>query len=71
MDGSLSDIATDRRELGFLAFLRLTGTLYFKKHLASFMSVLNVERPDQLYNLTDPSLTPSERHKAFIKRFIQ
>lgn len=42
MDGSLCD-TTDQRDLGFLAFLRLVGTLYFKKHLVSFMSVSKVE----------------------------
>ena len=63
---SLSDFIKDKREQGFLSFLRLVGTLYFKRHLSSFSSISHVETPDQLYHSTDASMTPFERHKGFI-----
>ena len=37
--GLLSDISEDKRERGFLAFLRLIGTLYFKKHISAMASL--------------------------------
>ena len=49
-DGLLSDIGEDVKERGFLSFLRLIGTLYFKKHNSAMASLKNVETPQQLYN---------------------
>ena len=34
--GSLASTCDTNRELGFLSFVRLIGTVYFKKHLSSF-----------------------------------
>ena len=55
-----------RESKALLSFLRLVGTLYFKRHLSSFSSNSHVETPDQLYHSTDASMTPFERHKDFI-----
>ncbi len=48
MEGSLSDIYDT--ENGYLAFLRLIGTLYFKKHYSAMVSLKEVETPSQLLN---------------------
>jgi hypothetical protein len=64
---SLSEITEGSRELGFLAFLRLIGTVYFKKHLASFISIHNVNTPVQLFNSIEPSLSLQDRHKKFLQ----
>ena len=58
----------DNRNLGFLSFLRLVGTIYFKRHLASFACINQVETPDQLYHSIDDSLPPFEKHKEFIEK---
>lgn len=55
MPGSMEQVSMNNRASGFLSFLRLIGTAYFKKHLASFISVHNFETPHQLYNSTDPT----------------
>ncbi len=45
------------KERGFLSFLRLIGTLYFKKHISAMASLKNVETPQQLYNsITEASI---------------
>ncbi len=49
-DGSLSNISIENRDKGFLAFLRLVGTIYFKKHISAMSSIKNVETPQQLFN---------------------
>lgn len=46
----------------------LVGVLYFKRHLASFACINQVETPEQLYNSIDYLLPPLERHKAFIEK---
>lgn len=68
IEGSLADFKNETRDKGFLSFLRLVGTLYFKKHLASFTSIYRIETPDQLYYSTDGTSTVMERHKAFIEK---
>ncbi len=50
IDGLLSDISQGRIEKGFLSFLRLIGTLYFKKHYAAIVSLRGIETPVQLFN---------------------
>ena len=35
---------------GFLSFVRLIGTLYFKKHLSAFVALKCVQTPVQLFN---------------------
>lgn len=63
MQSSLANFNLQMREFGFLAFLRLVGTAYFKKHLASVISHYNLETPTQLYNSISTSLSPYNRHK--------
>ena len=65
MPGSMEEVSTNNRASGFLSFLRLIGTVYFKKHLASFISIHNIETPQQLYNSID-SITPEDKHKSFM-----
>ena len=36
LPGTLADTSLDRIQCGFLAFVRLIGTVYFKKHFAAF-----------------------------------
>ena len=50
IDGLLSDVSQGRIEMGFLAFLRLIGTLYFKKHFAAIVSLKGIETSIQLFN---------------------
>ena len=53
--GLLSDTTEDKKEMGFLAFLRLIGTLYFKKHYSAIVSLKGVETPQQLLNAQESS----------------
>lgn len=39
MPGCLSEVNQEKASSSYLAFLRLIGTAYFKKHLASFISI--------------------------------
>ena len=65
MPGNLSE--TKHMQTGFLAFIRLIGTLYFKKHLSAFVSELGFETPNQLYNsIITP--TVNEKHEEWLKR---
>ena len=50
MLGSLSDISEQQKSVGFFAFIRLVGTLYFKKHYAAVVSLKGLETPQQLFN---------------------
>ncbi len=50
MPGSLSDSGEKNKENGFLAFLRLIGTLYFKKHYSAIVSLKGSKTPHQLFN---------------------
>ena len=43
--GTLADTCHDQMEEGFLSFVRLIGTVYFKKHLAEF----TLDTPRALY----------------------
>ena len=43
--GTLADTAPGRLDNGFLSFVRLISTVYFKKHLAEF----TVNTPRALY----------------------
>ena len=52
-DGYLSDNSRKREDReGLHAFIRLIGTLYFKKHLSAFVVLRNVQTPIQLFNST-------------------
>ena len=50
-EGSLSDNdGKSEIKKGFLSFVRLIGTLYFKKHLSAFVALKCVQTPVQLFN---------------------
>ena len=68
MPGLLYDTETHNCLYGFFVFysIRLVGTVYFKKHLASFNSLYGPETPVHSYNATFPSLSPIDRHKVWI-----
>jgi len=67
LPGLLSDMAENCKEVGFLAFLRLIGTLYFKKHYSSIVSLKGVQTPQQLLHAQETSLnsTPQEVHSLW------
>ena len=65
MTGSLSNTSNETINLGYLSFVRLIGTVYFKKNLASVTSKLGIETPVQLFNSIDPSISIEERHKIW------
>ena len=67
MEGSLSETSHHKRDSGFLAFTRLIGTLYFKKHLSSFVSVYSFENPNQLFNSISTTIT-TEKHKLWLDK---
>ena len=64
--GCLHDTANPSN--GFLSFVRLVGTCYFKKHIAAFISLFSCETPVQLFNSLDPSLLPRERHETWLQK---
>lgn len=58
---------------GFLSFIKLIGTAYFKKNLATLVSKLGFETPTQLFNSMKPGMGDEEQHKEWylsIKRAI-
>ena len=72
--GSLSHTLAGNLSSGFLSLVRLTGTVYFKSNLASLVSKLGFETPNQLYNSMDPNLNEEEKHREWylsIKRVIR
>ena len=52
MPGCLSQTCPEVNELehGFLAFIRLIGTVYFKQHVSTFSSRHACKTPEQLFN---------------------
>ena len=71
MDGLLSDTSEERIEMGFLAFLRLIGTLYFKKHYAAMVSLKGTETPLQLFHAHPPSTDLKEQHLLWYNNIRQ
>ena len=62
--GTLADTGHDQIEEGFLSFVRLIGTVYFKKHLAEF----TLDTPRALYmSLAQDGIGPVQQHKRFIE----
>ena len=49
-DGSKGRLYDDDLKQGYLAFLRLIGTIYFKNHYSAFVSLKGVETPQHLMN---------------------
>ena len=62
MCGSLSDVSDNTRDKGFLAFIRLIGTLYFNKHYSAMVSLKGVEIPQQRFN-SKPCTSINEQHR--------
>ena len=63
MPGCLSETQTYNLNSGFQAFLRLVGTLYFKKNLPAFVSEYGFATPNQLFNSLD-----TQKHKMWIEK---
>ena len=53
---------------GFLAFIRLIGTAYFKKNLATVVSRIGLETPTQLYNSITLGSSSEEKCKEWYLR---
>ena len=66
--GSLHQTDATNREQGFLSFIRLVGTCYFKKHIAAFIANYEYSTPIQLYNSIDKSLPTEERHQGWLQK---
>lgn len=72
--GCLSQTEPSNMNSGFFALVRLVGTVYFKRNLATVVSKLGFETPDQLFNSINQSLSDEEKHKEWyisIKRVIR
>ena len=68
MPGFLHNTSLNNRENGFLSFIRLIGTCYFKKHLSAFVALKGHKTPTHLYNSLDPSLQMTEKHKQWLQQ---
>ena len=62
LEGLLSQTGQSDQTKGFLAFLRLVGTAYFKKHLSAFITIHSAETPNHLFYSTQPTLSQEKRH---------
>ena len=51
-------------KIGFLSFVRLIGTLYFKKHLSAFVALKCVQTPVQFF-YSIAGQTIEERHELW------
>ena len=61
--GTLADTDPSVMEEGFLSFIRLIGTVYFKKHLSVFIQ----DTPRALYNSLTSNMTPIQQHAKFLE----
>ena len=62
--GTLADTGHDQMEEGFLSFVELSRTVYFKNHLAEF----TLDTPRALYmSLAQDGIDPVQQHKKFIE----
>ena len=60
--GTLADTLPRAKEEGFLSFVRLVGSMYFKKHLSVFLATT-----PRFTSLEESGLSASEHHKKFIQ----
>ena len=67
MPGLLYHTNSSTKANGFLSFVRLVGTCYFKKHLAAFIALKGHETPFHLYNSLDASLPNREKHELWLQ----
>jgi len=65
--GTLNKIFPLNQDEGFLAFIWLIGTSYFKKHVNAFTYLNGHETPRHLYNSLDQSLEPKLRHERWLQ----
>ena len=68
MPGFLHNTSSNNKENGFLSFIRLIGTCYFKKHLSAFVALKGHKTPTHLYNSLDPSLQIKEKHMQWLQQ---
>ena len=69
MPGCLSETSTTNNKSGFLSFVRLIGTLYFKKYFSAFVSVYGFDTPNQLFNsFGDSSLPLDQKHQQWLEK---
>jgi len=68
MPGCLHDTSPHNKQQGFLAFTRLVGSLYFKKHCKTFEAAKGYKTPIHLYNSIDASLQAEERHQLWLNQ---
>ena len=69
MPGCLSETSTTNNKSGFLSFVRLIGTLYFKKYLSAFVSVCGFDTPNQLFNsFGDYTSSIDEKHQHWLEK---
>ena len=64
--GFLSNTSPSNKHYGFLSFVRLVETCYFKKHVTAFIALKGHNTPNHLYNSLDPSLPIEYRHKQWL-----
>ena len=62
MPGCLHDTSPHNKQQGFLTFIRLVGSLYFKIHCKTFEAAKGYKTPIHLYNSIVVSLQAEERH---------
>ena len=66
--GTLADISIEDNETGYLSFLRLIGSVFFKKHASGF----NTTSPQSHFlTFLDPNLTTMEQHCAWLENVRQ
>ena len=62
-DGCLCQTDQSTIKSGFNSCIRLLGTAYFKKNLATMVSKLGFETPEQLYNSMKADMSIEEKHR--------
>ena len=73
-DGCLCQTDQSTIKSGFNSCIRLLGTAYFKKNLATMVSKLGFETPEQLYNSMKADMSIEEKHREWylsMKRVIR
>ena len=68
--GTLANVSFDHNlfETGFLAFLRLVGSVYLKKHTSGFSTTAPASHFNKFNN---PSLTPLQQHHNWLEDIRQ
>ena len=69
--GSLSQTQPGEIKAGFLSLIRLMGTAYFKKNLATMVSKFGCETPTQLLNSIDSQLSQDRKWYTRIRGVVK